>query len=93
MDVILLRNISFRAGGIHFRGNKAMSNYLKTKINMLGCVFNHKGEMSLLKNSVEGKEIDLTMTASVPYFDDFWAKIEQGNGVIRVEADLKFLKN
>jgi hypothetical protein len=31
-----------------------MTDYEKTKINMIGCVFNQKGLMDLVTNSVDG---------------------------------------
>jgi hypothetical protein len=34
-----------------------MSDYFKTKINITGCVFNAKGVMDLITNSVDGKQI------------------------------------
>ncbi|MDP4291793.1 MAG: hypothetical protein Q8908_11980 [Bacteroidota bacterium] len=92
IDVVTITNSSFRAGGINFHGNKAMRDYLKTKINISNCVFNQKGEMTLLKNSVDGKEIILKTSSNIELNDDFSAKIVIGNGKITVESDLTGLK-
>jgi hypothetical protein len=92
MDVVTITNSSFRAGGINFHGNKAMTDYQKTKINIVGCVFKQKGEMVLVKNSVDNKLIELKTSSNIEYFDDFSAKIVPGNGKINVESDLTGLK-
>ncbi|NWJ52486.1 MAG: hypothetical protein HXX14_16630 [Bacteroidetes bacterium] len=92
MDVVTITNSSFRAGGINFHGNKAMRDYLKTKINISNCVFNQKGEMTLLKNSVDGKEIILKTSSNIELNNDFSVKIVIGNGKITVESDLTGLK-
>lgn len=92
MDVVTITNSSFRAGGINFHGNKAMTDYLKTKINITGCTFNQKGVMELLKNSVDGKEILLKTSSSIECFDEFTARVIPGNGKIIVQSDLTGLK-
>ena len=92
VDVLTITNSSFRNNRINFWGNKAMTDYQKTKINMIGCVFNHKGPMDLIVNSVEGKEIFLKTASSIEYYDEFSAKITSGNGKITVESDLTGLK-
>ena len=93
MDVVTITNSSFRSGGINFHGNKAMNDYQKTKINITNSVFNQGGEMILLKNSVDGKEIILKTASNIELKDDFSAKIVNGNGKITVESDLNGLKN
>lgn len=92
MDVVTITNSSFRAGGINFHGNKAMTDYQKTKINIVGCVFNQKGEMFLVKNSVDNKLVELKTSSSIEYFDDFSAKVLPGNGKVTIESDLSGLK-
>jgi hypothetical protein len=92
MDVVTIINSSFQAGGISFHGNKAMTDYLKTKINISNCVFNMKGQMDLLKNSVDAKEIVLKTSSNIELNDDFSAKISPGNGKIMVDSDLSGLK-
>jgi hypothetical protein len=92
VDVITITNSSLRDNRISFISNKAMTDYEKTKINMIGCVFNQKGPMDLIVNSVEGKEIFLKTASSIEYYDEFSAKITSGNGTITVESDLTGLK-
>ena len=93
VDVITIANSSFQAGGISFHGNKAMTDYLKSRINLTGCVFNQNGPMDLLKNSIDNKEIFLKTSASIEYHDGFSARIVPGNGKIKTESDLTGLKN
>jgi hypothetical protein len=93
VDMVTITNSSFREGGINFHGNQAMTDYQKTKINIVGCVFNQKGIMYLLKNSVDGKEIMLKTSSNTELYDDFSAKIIRGNGKITFESDLSGLKN
>ena len=92
MDVVTITNSSFRAGGINFHGNKAMTDYQKTKINISNCVFNHKGEMVLVRNSVDNKLIELKTSSNINYFDDFSAKVVNGSGKVAVDSDLNGLK-
>ena len=92
MDVVTITNSSFRSGGINFHGNKAMNDYLKTKINITSCVFNQSGEMTLLNNSVDGKEILMKTSSNIERNDNFSAKIIPGKGKIVVNSDLTGLK-
>ena len=69
-----------------------MPDYLKTKINIYGCVFNQKGAMELVTNSVENKEILLETSSNIELYDDFSAKVNPGNGKIIIESDLTGLK-
>ena len=92
VDVLTITNSSFRDNRILFHGNKAMPDYLKTKINIIGCVFNKKGAMDLLTNSVENKEIFLKTSSNIELFDNFSARVIPGNGKIVVESDLTGLK-
>lgn len=92
VDVITISNSSFKNNRINFHGNKAMPDYLKTKINIYGCVFNQKGTMVLVTNSVENKEILLKTSSNIELYDDFLAKVIQDNGKIIVESDLTGLK-
>ncbi len=93
MNVITVSHSSLNHNPIHFHGNKAMSDYLKTKINMFGCVFNHRGTMDLIINSVENKMIELKTFSNIEVYDEFKANIIQGNGQIEVYSDLTGLKN
>jgi len=92
VDVLTIANSSFKDNRINFHGNKAMSDYLKTRINLFGCVFRHPGQMELLTNSVDNKEIILKTTANVEVDDNFSAVVVPGNGKITVDSDLTGLK-
>lgn len=92
VDIITICNSVFRNNRIAFHGNKAMSDYLKTKINIYGCVFNQKGIMDLVINSVANKEIILKTSSNTELADDFSARVVPGNGEITVESDLTGLK-
>jgi len=92
VDVLTISNSSFRNSRINFHGNKAMPDYLKTWINMVGCVFNAKGSMDLLANSVQNKEISLKTSSSIEINDNFSAKVTPGDGKITVDSDLTGLK-
>ena len=67
VDVLTITNSSFKNNRINFHGNKAMPDYLKTKINIYGCVFNQKGTMELITNSVENKEIFLKTSSNADF--------------------------
>jgi len=92
VDVLTICNSSFRNNRINFHGNKAMPDYLKTKINIYGCVFNQKGPMDLMTNSVEGKVVILKTSANLETNDDFSAKVVPGPGRVTIESDLTGLK-
>lgn len=92
VDVISIANSSFQSGGISFHGNRAMTDYLKSRINLVGCVFNQNGPMVLVNNSVANKEIFLKTSASIEYHDGFSARVIPGTGTIRFESDLTGLK-
>jgi hypothetical protein len=93
VDVLTITHSSLKNNRIEFHGNDAMPDYLKTRINMVGCVFNHKGPMELVTNSVENKEIAVQTFASIELHDDFTAQVVPGKGRITVESDLTGLKD
>lgn len=92
VDVVTITGSSLKNNRICFHGNRAMPDYLKTRINMSGCVFSHEGPMDLVTNSVDDKEILFKTCASIERFDDFSASVVPGNGRIKVESDLMGLK-
>ncbi len=92
VDVLTISNSSFKNNRINFHGNNAMPDYLKTKINIYGCVFNQKEAMNLVVNSVENKEIFLKTSSNIELSDDFSATVIPGNGKIIVDSDLTGLK-
>ena len=88
IDAVTIVNSSLKDSKIEFVGNKAMKDYGKTTINMIGCVFNHAGKMELVSNTVDGKLIELKTTASIQVPDNFSAEVTSGNGKILVDSDL-----
>lgn len=92
MDAITLVNSSLRDSWIDFRGNRAMPDYLRTRVNVIGCVFRHPGEMALVTNSVPGKVVDLRTSASTVLSDGFRARVVAGSGKINVDSDLPGLR-
>ena len=92
VDVVTIMNSSLRNNRIHFHGDRAMSDYLPTRINLFGCVFSHVGAMDLVVNSVPRKTITLKTSANVQLSEDFSAKVIPGGGVITVESDLTGLR-
>ncbi|MBI5770931.1 MAG: hypothetical protein HZA93_24345 [Verrucomicrobia bacterium] len=92
MDVLTIVNSSFRNSRINFHGNKAMADYLKTKINIHGCVFNQPGAMDLVTNSVPGKQIVLKTSGNLELHDNFTARVVAGPGTIVVDSDLTGLR-
>lgn len=92
VDVVTVKNASLRDSYIEFISNKAMRNYKKTTLNLIGCVFNHEGTLDFVVNEVPGKEIELKTTASVEYYDSFTAQVVEGPGSITLQSDLTGLK-
>ncbi len=90
VDILTITNSSFRNNSITFRGNKAMPDYQKTIINIYGSVFTHDGEMDLINNTVENKEIILKTASNVILKNNFSANINEGKGKITVESDLNY---
>jgi hypothetical protein len=92
VDVLTITNSSLRDNRIEFRSNSAMADYGKTQVNMVGCVFGHKGAMDLVTNSVDNKQIVLRTTSSVELHDAFAARVVAGNGRVMVDSDLSGLR-
>ncbi len=88
MDVITIAHTSFRDSRINFHGNRAMPDYGRTQLNLVGCVFGHKGPFELVTNSVPGKRIELTTAASVVRHEAFVARVAPGPGAIKAVSDL-----
>ena len=91
VDVVTIKNSHFRNNRINFHGNKAMPDYLETKIELTGCVFNYPGNLELMANSITNKVVTLETSASV-FSDKFSAKITSDGGKITVQSDLPGLK-
>jgi hypothetical protein len=92
-DAITICNSNLKNGGIKFHSNKAMSDYLPTRINIFGTFFNAKGEMNLLDNSVDNKIIYLNTSNNIKVNDDFSAKVIPGNGKVIIDSDLTGINN
>ncbi|MDR3246424.1 MAG: hypothetical protein LBT50_08330 [Prevotellaceae bacterium] len=87
VDVITIIASSFAENGIRFHG-EALPGYETTKLNLLGCVFNKQGVMTLINSNVEHKKIVLKTTASIEMQAGFSAKVIEGKGQITVNSDL-----
>ena len=92
IDVINISNSSFAKTGIRFYANGAMPDYLTTKINITGSVFNADGEMILLDNTVDNKIIHLNTSSNIETSSNFSAKVNPGKGKITITSDLNGLK-
>ena len=93
IDAITICNSSLKNGEIKFRSNKAMPDYLPTRINIYGTVFNAKGEMDLLDNTVDNKIIYLNTSNNIETNSDFVAKVDSGKGKVIIDSDLTGLKS
>jgi len=91
INMLTISNSSFKNNSIRFHSNKAMNDYFITKINIYGCVFCKNGEMDLVVNNVENKEIELKTSSNIEIHDDFIANVISGEGKISVNSDLKGL--
>jgi hypothetical protein len=92
VDVVTVANSSLRNNTLRFHGNRAMPDYLDTRVNLVGCVFNHPGTMNLVVNTVPGKRILLRTSASLEASERFRAAVTPGPGAVIVESDLTGLK-
>ena len=92
VNVVTFLNCSLRNNRIQFVTNKAMQDYGKTTISMIGCTFAHCGRMELLVNKVPNKTVVLKTTASVELNDAFSAAVVPGEGKISVDSDLTGLR-
>ena len=92
VNLVSFANCSFRNNRINFHGNKAMPDYFKTKLNLVGCVFNQPGKMDLVVNSVPNKQIVLKTSGSMQLADDFSAQVVPNGGTITVDSDLTGLR-
>ncbi len=93
IDAITICNSSLKNGGIKFRSNKAMPDYFPTAINIYGTVFNAKGQMTLLDNTVDNKIIHLNTSSNIETSSDFSAKVNPGKGKVTIRSDLNGLKS
>lgn len=92
VDALTIANSSLKDNPIVFRSNSPLADYLKTQVTTIGCVFGHKGTMTLVTNSVDNKKIVVKTVSSVELHDSFAAQVVAGNGTVVVESDLTGLK-
>ena len=55
-------------------------------------VFSQDGEMELIANSVDNKDICLKTSSNIELHENFVARVTPGNGRIAIESDLTGLK-
>ena len=92
VDVVTIANSTLRNNRIAFFSNKAMTNYGKTRINIIGCVFAQPGKLQLISNRTPNKAISLKTSASIELSEHFSASVDSGEGSIAVDSDLTGLK-
>ncbi len=101
VNMITITNSRLKNKGILFTGNEANPDYLKdnkvpdfykTSINIHGCIFEQQGEMVLIDNMVNGKEIELKTSSNTETGENFNARILNAGGNIVVQSDLTGLK-
>ncbi len=91
MDVITINHCLFRNGGISFRGNNAMEDYLKTRINMMGCILNGTDEFYLLRSRVKNKQIDLNTSSTIYDSEKVIPKFKVGSSILNINTDIKYI--
>jgi hypothetical protein len=92
VDSIMISNSRIGDNPICFDSNRALRDYGRTSITMIGCTFFHPGTNSPVQNSVSGKRIDFRTLASTIIPSDFTAILVPGEGNITVDSDLPGLK-
>ncbi|MCP4644136.1 MAG: hypothetical protein GY851_27075 [bacterium] len=102
VNMVTITNSRLKNIGLEFHGRDTFEDYMKdhavpeygkTTVHIHDCVFDHEGEMLLVGNAVEGKEIDLKTSSNVELGEGFSAKVDPGPGEIDVESDLTGLKD
>jgi hypothetical protein len=88
VDVITVVSSSFQNNSIMFHGNQAMADYLPTRINLIGCIFNHKGSLDLVANSVPDKRIHIRGWANTKMDDSSVVCLVPGPGTIDAQLDI-----
>lgn len=101
VNMITITNSRLKNTGVVIYGNEVLPEYLKenivtdwlkTSINIDGCIFDHKGEMTLINNTSKGKKIELKTSSNIELGENFSAKIIDRGGEISVQSDLTGLK-
>lgn len=93
VDSITILNSSTRNSTLRFIGNKALSDFGRTHLTLIGCRFENEGPLTLVTNHVPGKRVSLKTSSSIVQRDSFTAKVEAGPGAISVDSDLPGLQS
>ncbi len=88
VDVITVSYCSLKNNRIRTHCKDENCPHPLTMINMIGCIFNHHDEMTLVSNELPGRFITLQTSASVIKYADFSARIKRGGGAVKVASDL-----
>jgi hypothetical protein len=92
IDLIAIRNSTLDQNTVGFSGIDAIADYKSTALSFNNCVFGSSGQIDLVTNTVPGKKIALTTSASVCLNTNFTAQVKPGPGSIDVHSDLPGLK-
>ncbi len=101
VNMITIANSRLKSMGVQFHGKNAFEDYMKdhavpeygkTNVHIHGCIFEHDGEMVLLHNFAEGKQIELKTSDNVELGENFSATTINNGGEISVQSDLTGLK-
>ena len=69
-----------------------MPDYRPARILILGCVFQQKGPLGLLVNSIAGREVIWKTSACRPRWNEIEARVMPGSGRVQIESDLPGLR-
>jgi hypothetical protein len=78
IDTISILNCSLNNNPIGISARDGLTDYGATSINLVGCVFNYDGEMTVLENLVPGRVITYKTSGSMVSKAGFRAKINAG---------------
>ncbi|MFD2570498.1 hypothetical protein ACFSUS_07625 [Spirosoma soli] len=89
---LTIRNSVLQNNWIEFQHAADYDLYPKTYVSFTNCQFNSTGEYTLIRNRSKGKEVYVKTVGSLETGQNFSAKVEEGQGTIRVESDLTGLR-
>lgn len=92
VNVVTIANSTLRNSHITFYSNKAMTDYLPTRINMVGCIFSYNGPLQLLINKIPQKKVLFKTADSIETSDSFTATAVAGGGSLTIDSDLPGLE-
>lgn len=93
VDVISITHCVFNRNKIKFKGNKAIKDYLTTRVNITGSVFMADSPIDFITNSVDGKKVIFTSSSNIILNDNFVAHAVPGPGQFLIESDLPGLND